>query len=575
MLGPMLVIPIHIFYSIILGRLWRINAVISPLLLLTLDKEQSFSTRFVNWLSKMTTCRRQHTLRRTVTDAQLARVIGLWALPQIILQVCNWALNPDEAVVIFNEDMTKGSTVCSGVYNNGIPEVLSAVLLLIQFVAMWVLARRSQDLPSLFNEATVIFDVTLVSVLIMAIATIVIIMVNGPATRPTVPYIIGVMGTLAMILNASIKLVLPKLQMAWRGETVVVTKLIADHQKEQRKKSSIIIYNEDDLPVDPKTIHQSDGDDSSDSSSVVLVHTTEDESIDLSEIFEEDEHDDDEDFPRRNISRQSMDLEPIAEAFDSINSIAFDLSTVRRNGELPAANSRPHSNSSEFRAQHNLAGTPKRRPTLMASPHSVHNFMRSKRTIVTGVEAPKSRKDMLDIEKEHGGFKSLRTLMSKKKSTGAGLKSMRKGMTAALGSVRDMAADAAMGKPAEKKEGGDPFEIDYAPHVAEKIKITETEPPSRRLLLRMIDVQRLLKQVNTTLLAGSAVSREEWDLIRDATIELGGVFEDDVEFSWDVPPPPGRQDSLDSKPSTPRRRRSSASSNSAARQGRLIVEKWK
>lgn len=213
MLGPMLVVPILIFYSIILGRLWRINTVISPLLLLTLDKEQSFSTRCVKWLGRMTTCRRQQKLRRKVTDAQLARVIALWASPQIILQVCNWLLNPDEAVVIFNEDLTKGSTVCSGMHNNGVPEVLSAVLLIVQFVAMCVLARQSQDLPSLFNEATVIFDVTLVSVIILAVATIVIIVCNGPSTSPNVSYIIGVLGAQAMVLNASIKLILPKLQM--------------------------------------------------------------------------------------------------------------------------------------------------------------------------------------------------------------------------------------------------------------------------------------------------------------------------------------------------------------------------
>ena len=95
MLGPMLVAPLHIFYSIILGRLWRINAVISPLLLLTLDKEQTFSTRCVEVLNKMTTCGDRQKLRRKVTDAQLARVIALWASPQIILQILNWTLTPD------------------------------------------------------------------------------------------------------------------------------------------------------------------------------------------------------------------------------------------------------------------------------------------------------------------------------------------------------------------------------------------------------------------------------------------------------------------------------------------------
>lgn len=299
-----------------------------------------------------------------------------------------------------------------------------------------------------------------------------------------------------------------------------MTKLITDHQKEQRKKSSVIIYNEDDLPVDPKTVPKTDTDDSSDSSSVVLVHTTVEDSIGLSELQEEEEEDD---FRRNNSKHSTGALSPIAEAVDSINSIAFDLSTVMANGELSTTDTK----LSEFRTGHNkIPDKPPKRPTLMASPHSARNFMRSKRTIATGVEAPASRKHLLSDGKHNSGFKSMRAgLMSKQKSSG--FKSVKNCMTAALGSVRNLATDVNLGGKSVEKEG-ETFEIDYASDVEEKIKISETEPPSRRLLLRMIDVQRLLKQVNTTLLTGSAVPREEWDLIREATIELGGVFEDDA-----------------------------------------------
>ena len=107
-------------------------------------------------------------------------------------------------------------------------------------------------------------------------------------------------------------------------------------------------------------------------------------------------------------------------------------------------------------------------------------------------------------------------------------------MMNALGSVRNLATDVTIGggKSAGSHEG-EKFEIDYHPEAGEKIAISEHKPPSRRLLLRMIDVQRMLKQVNTTLTAGSAVPRGEWELLREATIELGGVFDDDVEFEWD------------------------------------------
>lgn len=540
LMGPLLLVPLHIFYSIILGRLWRINAIISPLLLLTLEREDTWSRKCVEWLSKMTTCRDHRQLRRTVTDAQLARVILLWASPQIILQVCNWLLNPDQAVIVFTEDLTKGSVVCSGIQNNGVPEVLSGVLLVIQFVAIWRFARQSQDLPSLFNEAAVIFNVTLVSVIILAVATIVVIMTSGPSTSPSVQYIIRVLGTQAMLLNASVKLVLPKLQMVWRGEAVVVTKLIADHQKKQRKKSSLILYTEDDLPIDPKTMGKTD-DDSSDSSSVVLVHTTagEEESLGFSALNgNEDNGDDTDDFKRTCITGKhpSIPLDPITEAFDSINSIAFDLSKIREKDQSQSA-----PNSGEFL----------KRPTLVASAHSVHEIIRSKRIIVAGKEPSKSKRHL------PGGFKS-----------------MRNNMRNVLGSVGNLAADAAIGggKSTGSREG-EKFEIEYHPETEEKIVISEKEPPSRRLLLRMIDVQRLLKQVNTTLTAGSAVPRDEWELLRKATIELGGVFHDNVEFEWDMDQQNGSRYEPTAGGSTPRRRRSSSTSN-ASRQGRVIVEKW-
>jgi hypothetical protein len=49
----------------------------------------------------------------------------------------------------------------------------------------------------------------------------------------------------------------------------------------------------------------------------------------------------------------------------------------------------------------------------------------------------------------------------------------------------------------------------------------------------MIDAQRLLAQANRTVLAGSTVSKEDWDEIRRVAVELGGVFQEDVEFQWE------------------------------------------
>jgi hypothetical protein len=77
--------------------------------------------------------------------------------------------------------------------------------------------------------------------------------------------------------------------------------------------------------------------------------------------------------------------------------------------------------------------------------------------------------------------------------------------------------------------------IEYNPRMSkEKIRISDTEPPGRRLLLRMIDVQRMLSKVNQALLTGLSVDRQDWEEIRDGCCALGDAFTDEVVFSWEA-----------------------------------------
>ncbi|CAJ1928052.1 unnamed protein product [Cylindrotheca closterium] len=67
----------------------------------------------------------------------------------------------------------------------------------------------------------------------------------------------------------------------------------------------------------------------------------------------------------------------------------------------------------------------------------------------------------------------------------------------------------------------------------DKIRISESEAPGRRLLLRMIDVQRMLANVNTSLLTGVSLGRDDWEELRVGCVTLGEVFENEVVFAWD------------------------------------------
>jgi hypothetical protein len=521
MLGIMLVLPVHVFYSIILARLWRIHAVISPLLLLTLEREQTFTTHLANLLNRATTCQNRKTLHRKVTDAQLARVVALWALPQVILQILRSVLTPSEVMIVWNEDMSKGMPVCNGIYENSVLEVLSGVLLLIQFLVMWVLARQSRDLPSLFNEASVIFDVTLVSVLILAIAAVVIAMTRGVTGSPKTQYIIGVLAALAMILNTSLKLILPKLQMVWRGETIVVTKLIADHNRTRRETLNSRTVKFDVYEVESRRINKLEADDdASDEDSIVLVLGDE------TEALMESAHDDNGGL--QSIMESSLTAEQLAFNPEELGREEMDeegrLQAILETSLSPEQIARIPPEETDGIDIANGASAPQRPTLSKTAPQTNQAWMHSSRRIVVSGEKPK-REIATNADSQRFPM-----------------------FAAALGSIRSLASDPPSALHLQhRQQSMQKFEIDYHPQVEDKIIISLAEPPTRRLLLRMIDAQRLLTQVNRTVLVGSTVPKEDWEQIRTLAVELGGVFKEDVEFAWET----NDSDSIQRRPSPP------------------------
>jgi len=56
MVNPMVYIPLQLMYSITIGRLWRIQAVLSPLLLQKLHQEKGLAQVFGKFLGNITSC---------------------------------------------------------------------------------------------------------------------------------------------------------------------------------------------------------------------------------------------------------------------------------------------------------------------------------------------------------------------------------------------------------------------------------------------------------------------------------------------------------------------------------------
>jgi hypothetical protein len=60
------------------------------------------------------------------------------------------------------------------------------------------------------------------------------------------------------------------------------------------------------------------------------------------------------------------------------------------------------------------------------------------------------------------------------------------------------------------------------------------QPSSRRLLLKMVDLQEELSVINSRIMSGIAVSEEEWNTVRKFTNKLGSTFNDEVDFAWEI-----------------------------------------
>lgn len=79
-----------------------------------------------------------------------------------------------------------------------------------------------------------------------------------------------------------------------------------------------------------------------------------------------------------------------------------------------------------------------------------------------------------------------------------------------------------------------PLTIEYNPrNKYDVILVDKGAPPPRRLLLRMIDVQRRLARANNAVLSGLGLDTTDWEDIRDACVALGEVFLGHVQFDWE------------------------------------------
>jgi hypothetical protein len=419
---PIVLISAQLLHAITIGRLWRINAVISPLLMHSLRQKTGWTSRMMEYLRTVTSWdtnflrRRPKNLRKQISHWQLGLVVALFTLPQVIIQVLSLTLQPQSLTIDFNEDESKGRATCdSGVDMKASLLHYGFWTLLLLMMLLLVMAQTTSQLPSLFNETKVIYESALFSIVLLVLGMGVIVVTDDPATSPSITYMVAVVWTLSIALNTSLRIMLPKLRMVWRNEKVVVSKLVSDHAKSVRA---------DDLR-----------------------HSTIGTSFMVSGLSETYCH---------SSVRESGVRSNSLELADALVSECDD----NRNHEKPVASAED---------------TEK----VASSPGGSADFVQPPTPQFPHPESPKPGNDDDNSKRRANGLPPRRRTPSS------------------------------------------------------RILVQCDEPPSRRLLLKMVDLQEQLSAINSRIMSGIAVSEEEWNTVRKLSSKLGSTFNDDVDFAWD------------------------------------------
>jgi len=227
---PLVLISLQLLYAVTLGRLWRIHSVISPLLKNRFQRAPSSRRGF----GSLRACcpSRPASFRREVNGSKVAIIAVAFTLPQVILQVLAWVLQPASKTVEFNGDESVGRCICNdGVEAKRSIQIYALAFLFVLILILLIMAHIARQLPSLLNESAVIYDTSVTSIVLAILGVGVIAVADDPTMSPDISYMVHVVLTLSMTLNSSVRIIMPKLKMAWSGQTVLVSKLVQDQRQ--------------------------------------------------------------------------------------------------------------------------------------------------------------------------------------------------------------------------------------------------------------------------------------------------------------------------------------------------------
>ncbi|CAJ1944463.1 unnamed protein product [Cylindrotheca closterium] len=538
-LSPLIYLSTHMVYAILLGRMWRIRAVISPLLLLTLERKDDFTTTIVDLISRLTACacwqgRQQKKIRMQITDYQLARVIMLLILPQLLVQLLILIVyygNKSILLDVERDGLIDGVYICEyGAFYSTL-HIIAVSLIGLEFFLLALLMWSSRELPSLFNETKKVWQILRATFIFVLCGTLLIAATidhyNTAQVRVLVPaFVLGLnMCQTCWVITWS------KLRVAWRGKKILVTKLIADHNFNRGKNEAMGMGSTKYFSHDANCGNKFSG------YQTPAVKTDQTPAV-KTETHEYYNTADVEQEPSIDIFKNDDQTENVASDDRSTDSSVFlaesqetllDLEESEENENEGVA---PGSSDASIPTGDapSRAGTHRRKNHF--SPLSSFTLFRRERRDKRGSNASRTNsvgpRGSIAIR---GSTVSRGSMVVRRRLVGrGGLASSTIPAQADDGNKNRFSVFGNASMPAAVIVES----IDTNPRLSQdKIRISEAEAPGRRLLLRMIDVQRMLANVNTSLLTGVSLGRDDWEELRVGCVTLGEVFENEVVFAWD------------------------------------------
>ena len=297
--------------------MWRMQ-VIQCLLLVARVPQQIFKCRFKSprpqFLETQRPPSQRIAVRRSVNSKQLSLVVLFFVFPQVLLQICSVVFQPHTLELVWNSEFSVATKQCTNdqVWYKSILNYAYAALMLLMLTLM-IMAFSSRKLPSLFNETSVIYQTAANTVVLILLGLVVIGVTTSDGTNtstkarnPDIQYLVWVTVLLSITLGSSMRLMIPKLKMVWRGETVVVSKLVSDHHHQQRKR-----YKESMMSA---------------STTKLMQNVT---GLDLDEEAQRRPA------SRRNSSYRSVDTNASSDYFDTLTPLTVDERGTKAMGEVP------------------------------------------------------------------------------------------------------------------------------------------------------------------------------------------------------------------------------------------------